>query len=152
MKKAFNLFSASLSKVHWTFFTLAVLCAVAMMAGCKGGAANENNTDRITDTKSDTLWADGRGYWEIKTPYEENGRTVLYRSCVFAGQEDGSVNEIELSYYLLRRGTPAYDSSLNMDAIHQRKTLCGRNGFFGLGVRTKPYCSRQYATALVSRP
>ena len=96
------------------FLALAVLCAVAMMAGCKGGAANENNTDRITDTKSDTLWADGRGYWEIKTPYEENGRTVLYRSCVFAGQEDGSVNEIELSYYLLRRGTPAYDSSLNM--------------------------------------
>ena len=45
MKKAFNLFSASLSKVHWTFFTLAVLCAVAMMAGCKGGAANKNDSD-----------------------------------------------------------------------------------------------------------
>ena len=35
------MFSAALSKVHWTFFTLAVLCAVAMMAGCKGGAAND---------------------------------------------------------------------------------------------------------------
>ena len=41
MKKAFNLFSATLSKVHWTFFTLAGLCAVAMMAGCKGGTATE---------------------------------------------------------------------------------------------------------------
>ena len=56
MKKAFNLFSATLSKVfndfvpfshqvHRTFFTLAVLCAVAMMAGCKGEAEHQDTTD-----------------------------------------------------------------------------------------------------------
>ena len=65
MKKAFNLFSASLSKVfndfvpfghqvHRTFFTLAVLCAVAMMAGCKGGGMSAELDDR-TATEADSL-------------------------------------------------------------------------------------------------
>ena len=53
MKKAFNLFSASLSKVHWTFFTLAVLCAVAMMAGCKGGGTSAE-LDEATATEAAT--------------------------------------------------------------------------------------------------
>ena len=83
MKKAFKLFSAALSKVfndfvpyshqvfndfvpfghqvHRTFFTLAVLCAVAMMAGCKGRAAT-NDTIAI-DTKPDcTSLFDGLQY------------------------------------------------------------------------------------------
>ena len=81
MKKAFNLFSASLSKVfndfvpyshqvHWTFFTLAVLCAVTMMAGCKGGGtpaeldeagmprelAERTATEAATDTFNVDEW------------------------------------------------------------------------------------------------
>ena len=54
MKKVFNLFSATLSKVHWTFFTLAVLCAVGMMAGCKGGGTPAELDDR-TATEADSL-------------------------------------------------------------------------------------------------
>ena len=55
MKKAFNLFSATLSKVHWTFFTLAVLCAVAMMAGCKGGGTPaELDEAMATEAATDT--------------------------------------------------------------------------------------------------
>ena len=55
MKKAFYLFSATLSKVHWTFFTLAVLCAVAMMAGCKGGGTPAELDEAIaTEAATDT--------------------------------------------------------------------------------------------------
>ena len=106
------------------FLLGAMVCALGMTTACKSGTAVKNASDSIPDTKNDTLWGDDRGYWEIKTPYEENERTVLYRSCVFAGQEDGSVNEIELSYYLLRRGTSAYDSSLNiMQSINAKHHL-----------------------------
>ena len=45
MKKLY-MFSASLSKVHWTFFILgAMLCALGMMTACKSGIANENTND-----------------------------------------------------------------------------------------------------------
>lgn len=92
----------------------AALLALGMMTACKNGASGEAVAEGSQDTINDTLWADDHGYWEIKTPFEEEGRTVLYRSCVLAGQEDGIDNEIELSYYLLHRGTAAYDSSLRM--------------------------------------
>lgn len=91
-----------------------MVCALGVMTACKSGTTNSALIDTISEANVDTLWADDRGYWEIKTPFEEKGRTVLYRSCVLADQTDGIVNEIELSYYLLRRGTTAYDSSLNM--------------------------------------
>ena len=41
--KIFNLFSASLSKVHWTFFISAMVCALGMMTACK----NESDTHTI---------------------------------------------------------------------------------------------------------
>ncbi len=91
-----------------------MVCAVGMTTACKSGTANSAPIDIISETNVDTLWADDRGYWEIKKPFMEKGRTVLYKSCVLAGKEDGIDNEIELSYYLMRRGTTAYDSSLNM--------------------------------------
>lgn len=52
----------------------------------------------------DTMWADDRSYWEIKQPFEENGRTVLYRSHAFLENADDN----ELSFYLLPRGTADY--------------------------------------------
>ena len=104
MKKAFNLFSAALSKVfndfvpyshqvfndfvpfghqvHRTFFTLAVLCAVAMMAGCKGGSTSAELDERTaTVAANDSLAgkinlynAEGKkdGLWLI----EENDRMI----------------------------------------------------------------------------
>lgn len=96
-----------------SFMVCASLLAIGIMTACKSGSS-DNITDTIPETKVDTLWANDHDYWEIKEPFDENGRTVLYRSCAFARQMDGSVNEIELSYYLLRRGTEAYDSILSM--------------------------------------
>lgn len=96
------------------FLLGAMVCALGVMTACKSGTTNSDPIDTIFKTNVDTLWADDHGYWEIKEPFEENGRTVLYRSCSFEGQIDGSVDEIELSYYLLRRGTEAYDSILSM--------------------------------------
>ena len=89
----------------------AAMVALTAMTACKGGTVTEITTDSLID-KNDTLWADDHGYWEIKEPFNEEGKTVLYRSCVYAGQEDGSNNEIVLSYYLWTRGTIAYDSTL----------------------------------------
>ena len=66
MKKAIKLFSAALSKVfndfvpishqvHQTFFTLAVLCAVAMMAGCGTPYDGEVLIHPREDVQTDTL-------------------------------------------------------------------------------------------------
>lgn len=89
----------------------AAMVVLADMAACKGGKVTESIADTLID-KNDTPWADDHGYWEIKEPFNEDRKTVLYRSCVYSGQEDGSDNEIVLSYYLWTRGTMAYDSIL----------------------------------------
>lgn len=62
MKKNYNLFSASLSKVHWTFFISAMVCALGMMTACKSGAAN----DAVTDS---TMLL---GKWECQMIHKES--------------------------------------------------------------------------------
>ncbi|MBP5396431.1 MAG: hypothetical protein J6Y34_05530 [Bacteroidales bacterium] len=66
--------------------------------------------DDISSPNLDTIWAEDRSYWEIKGPFEEKGRTVLYRSC-YMPEPDGSQQET-LSYYLFRRKSAGYDSCL----------------------------------------
>lgn len=93
----------------------AAMLTLAMMTACKSGAVSESKAGFQTD-KIDTLWADDHSYWEIKEPFRKDGKTVLYRSCAYA--EDGSEDEIVLSYYLWMRGTKAYDSVLrNMQSL-----------------------------------
>lgn len=123
MKKAFNLFSAALSKVfndfvpfghqvHWTFFTLAVLCAVAMMAGCKGGGApaepdEATATEAATDTAAvwqatdtDTFNVDE---WERLAEKMRGGDTLLPEEWSFFFQNidkaDGEYSE-DMGYSL----------------------------------------------------
>ena len=145
MKKAFNLFSAALSKVfndfvpyshqvfndfvpfghqvHRTFFTLAVLCAVAMMAGCKGGSTSAELDERTaTVAANDSLAgkinlynAEGKkdGLWLI----EENDRMISeVHYC--NGIECG-----ELKMY--------FDGKLNchFTGIEKTDTVIGRNRF-----------------------
>lgn len=78
------------------------LLLLAAITSCNKGF-NATATD---DTNRDTIWADDRSYWEIKQPFEENGRTVLYRSHVILENADDN----ELSYYMLPRETADYDS------------------------------------------
>ena len=82
MKKAFNLFSASLSKVHRTFFTLAVLCAVAMMAGCKSGAENQDAVDTFAGSNTSNIDTVSQ-YKETKDIYVDGKQTeyVLISPC-----------------------------------------------------------------------
>ena len=114
MKKVFNLFSAALSKVfndfvpfshqvHWTSFTLAVLCAVATMAGCKGGTANESTTDTtvaVTTTDTDTFNVDE---WERLAGKMRGGDTLLPEEWSFFFQNidkaDGEYSE-DMGYSL----------------------------------------------------
>ena len=145
MKKAFNLFSTALSKVfndfvpyshqvfndfvpfghqvHRTFFTLAVLCAVAMMAGCKGGSTSAELDERTaTVAANDSLAgkinlynAEGKkdGLWLI----EENDRMISeVHYC--NGIECG-----ELKMY--------FDGKLNchFTGIEKTDTVIGRNRF-----------------------
>lgn len=94
-----------------TLMLCAAMVALAAMTACKRGAVTDNIADTSTN-RNDTLWSGDHDYWEIKEPFCEEGQTVLYRSCVYAEQEDGSTDEIVLSYYLWTRGTMAYDSIL----------------------------------------
>jgi len=112
MKKVFNLFSASLSKVHWTFFTLAVLCTLAMMAGCKGGGApaeldEATATEAATDTAAvwqatdtDTFNVDE---WERLAGKMRGGDTLLPEEWSFFFQNidkaDGGYSE-DMGYSL----------------------------------------------------
>ena len=105
MKKAFNLFSATLSKVHWTFFTLAVLCAVAMMAGCKGGTANEDVADTTVvcqRTDTDTFNVDE---WERLAEKMRGNDTLLPEEWSFLFQNidkaDGEYSE-DMGYSLYK--------------------------------------------------
>jgi hypothetical protein len=134
MKKAFNLFSAALSKVfndfvpfshqvfndfvpfghqvHRTFFTLAVLCAVTMMAGCKGGGTSAKPdeataTEAATDTAAvwqatdtDTFNVDE---WERLAEKMRGGDTLLPEEWSFFFQNidkaDGGYSE-DMGYSL----------------------------------------------------
>lgn len=103
MKKVFSLFSATLSKVHWTFFTLAVLCAVAMMAGCKGGTANEAVADTTVvcqRTDTDTFNVDE---WERLAGKIRGGDLLLPEEWSFLFQNidkaDGEYSE-DMGYSL----------------------------------------------------
>ncbi|MBQ6238372.1 MAG: hypothetical protein IJK07_09175 [Bacteroidales bacterium] len=101
MKKAFNLFSATLSKVHWTFFTLAVLCTVAMMTGCKGGGAPaELDEATATEAATDTFNVDE---WERLAGKMRGGDTLLPEEWSFFFQNinkaDGEYSE-EMGYSL----------------------------------------------------
>ena len=114
MKKVFNLFSATLSKVHWTFFTLAVLCTVAMMAGCKGGGtpaeldeamATEAATDTTVvcqRTDTDTFNVDE---WERLAEKMRGGDTLLPEEWSFLFQNidkaDGGYSE-DMGYSLYK--------------------------------------------------
>lgn len=62
--------------------------------------------------QTDTLWDNSHSYWEIKEPFDENNRRVLYRSCAYVEEPNGNANEIELSYYLCPQGCRQYDSIL----------------------------------------
>ena len=104
-------------------FAVVVMCYFVGMISCRSGVQTDNavaQTDDIPDISSesvpekslDTLWSGDRSYWEIKQQYEENGRTVLYRSCTFGDMEDDDIEESILSYYLLSRGTAAYNNCL----------------------------------------
>lgn len=97
------------------FLICSALIIIAVMTAYKSGTANNVGfiASATTATNPDTLWADDYSYWEIKNPFSDNGKTVLYRSCVHEEQMDGSSNEIVLSYYLRTRGTMAYDSTLH---------------------------------------
>ena len=106
MKKAFNLFSATLSKVfndyvpyshqaHRTFFNLAVLCAVAMMAGCKGGGTSaELDEAMATEAATDTFNVDE---WERLAEKMRGGNTLLPEEWSFLFQNidkaDGEYSE-----------------------------------------------------------
>ncbi len=123
MKKVFNLFSATLSKVfndfvpyshqvQWTFFTLAVLCAVGMMAGCKGGGTpaepdEATATEAATDTAAvwqatdtDTFNVDE---WERLAGKMRGGDTLLPEEWSFLFQNidkaDGEYSE-DMGYSL----------------------------------------------------
>ena len=91
------------------------MCACVGLISCKGGAQTDNavaQTDDIPDISSesvpekslDTLWSGDRSHWEIKQQYEENGRTVLYRSCTFGDMEDDDIEESILSFVTRNSG------------------------------------------------
>lgn len=123
MKKAFKLFSATLSKVfndfvpyshqvfndfvpfghqvRRTFFTLAVLCAVATMAGCKGGGAPaEPDEAMATEAATDTFNVDE---WERLAEKMRGGDTLLPEEWSFFFQNinkaDGEYSE-DMGYSL----------------------------------------------------
>ncbi|MBQ6097239.1 MAG: hypothetical protein IJK99_05780 [Bacteroidales bacterium] len=114
MKKIFNLFSASLSKVHWTFFTFAVLCTVAMIGGCKGGGTpaepdEATATEAATDTTAvwqatdtDTFNVDE---WERLAGKMRGGDTLLAEEWSFLFQNidkaDGEYSE-DMGYSLYK--------------------------------------------------
>ena len=114
MKKIFNLFSASLSKVHRTFFTFAVLCAVAMMAGCKGGGTpaepdEATATEAATDTAAVWQATDTNTFnvdeWERLAEKMRGGDTLLPEEWSFLFQNiykaDGGYSE-DMGYSLYK--------------------------------------------------
>ena len=58
MNKLFNLFSVSLSKVYWTFFISAILCALGAMTACKSGTTKKitSDTTAASTTTNDDTW------------------------------------------------------------------------------------------------
>lgn len=66
-----------------------------------------------SNIQRDTLWIDSLD-WEIKEPFEEKGRKVLYRSCAHIGESnDEKYIEEVVSYYLFPRNSRLYDSVIN---------------------------------------
>lgn len=71
------------------FLTLAVLCAVVMMAGCKGGTADKNTKDSAPQTKTSLI-----GQWVAVDGYEQWGcvceqlDSVEYHYLAFSIDED----------------------------------------------------------------
>ena len=87
------------------FLTLAVLCAVAMMAGCKGGAANESTIDTtvaVTTTDTDTFNVDE---WERLAEKMRGNDTLLPEEWSFLFQNidkaDGGYSE-DMGYSLYK--------------------------------------------------
>ena len=93
-------------------------------------ACNNNRSDKYINTsidslyekrkitnnsniQRDTLWIDSLD-WEIKEPFEEEGRKVLYRSCahIEESNDEKYIEEI-VSYYLFPRNSRLYDSVIN---------------------------------------
>ena len=102
LSKVFNDFVPFGHQVHRTFFTLAMLCAVAMMAGCKGGGTPaELDEAMATDTAAvwqatdtDTLNVDE---WERLAEKMRGGDTLLPEEWSFLFQNinkaDGGYSE-----------------------------------------------------------
>lgn len=84
-----------------------LLTATALMMGTSVSAQSVAGGKQV-----DTLWDNSHSYWEIKEPFDENNRRVLYRSCAYVEEPNGNVNEIELSYYLCQQESREYDSIL----------------------------------------
>ena len=85
------------------FLTLAVLCTVAMMAGCKDGVANESTTDTtvaVTTTDTDTFNVDE---WERLAEKIRGGNMLLPEEWSFLFQNidkaDGGYSE-DMGYSL----------------------------------------------------
>ena len=87
------------------FLALAVLCAVAMMAGCKGGAANESITDTtvaVTTTDTDSFNVEE---WERLAEKMRGNDTLLPEEWSFLFQNidkaDGEYSE-DMGYSLYK--------------------------------------------------
>ena len=101
-----------------------VLFAIGMVACNNNGNNKHINTSidslyektKITNNSNiqrDTLWIDSLD-WEIKEPFEEKGRKVLYRSYTHIGEaNDDKYTEEVVSYYLFPRNSRLYDSVIN---------------------------------------
>ena len=101
-----------------------ILCAIGIVA-CNNNSNNNvtntpikslNEKTKITNNsiiQHDTLWIDSLD-WEIKKPFEEEGRKVLYRSCTHIGKpnDDRYTKEV-VSYYLFPQNSRLYDSVIN---------------------------------------
>ena len=109
MKKAFKLFSAALSKVfndfvpfshqvHQTSFTLAVLCAVAMMAGCKGGDNTRNTEDTVCTT--DTIPLSDTAFVELAVEVTQNG--MVWEDVRISQAEFEAASRVREQYQLKR--------------------------------------------------
>ena len=100
------------------------LCAIGITA-CNNNINNNvtnapieslNEKAKITNDSNiqhDTVWIDSLD-WEIKKPFEEEGRKVLYRSCTHIGKlnDDRYTKEV-VSYYLFPQNSRLYDSVIN---------------------------------------
>ena len=109
MKKAFKLFSAALSKVfndfvpfshqvHQTSFTLALLCAVAMMAGCKGGDNTRNTEDTVCTT--DTIPLSDTAFVELAVEVTQNG--MVWEDVRISQAEFEAASRVREQYQLKR--------------------------------------------------